>query len=109
MTYSTIDPGKLAAEAGRRLAGSGMAIGVANAHSRESIEAMAQQLGAQVTAMSLQDAPRAEVMILAVPIHAHATIGDQLSDWDRMVVVDANDHDSISPDELMGLLNAARS
>jgi predicted dinucleotide-binding enzyme len=108
MTYSTIDPGKLAAALGRQLAGSGMAIAVVNAHTPESIVAMAKQLVAQLTAMSLQDAPSAEVMILAVPLRAHAAIGDQLSDWDRKVVADAIDDDSTSPDELMGLLNAAR-
>ncbi|MEX3636504.1 NAD(P)-binding domain-containing protein [Paraburkholderia sp. BR14427] len=108
MTYSTIDPGKLAAALGRELAGSGMAIGVVNAQCAESIESMAKQLGAQVTAMSLQAAPSTEVMILAVPFRAHTVTGDQLSRRDQKVVVDAIDNDSISPDELMGLLNAAR-
>ncbi|MGF6384416.1 putative dinucleotide-binding enzyme [Paraburkholderia atlantica] len=108
MTYSTIDPGKLAAALGRELAGSGMVIGIVNAHSPESIDSMAKQLCAQITAMSLQAAPSTEVMILAAPFRTHAVIGDQQSNPDQKVVVDAIDNDSISPDELMGLLNAAR-
>ncbi|RZF28563.1 NADP oxidoreductase [Paraburkholderia sp. UYCP14C] len=107
MTCSTLSPGKVAAALARQFAGSSIAIGVANPHSHESIEVMAKQLGAQIAAMSLQHAPTTEVMILAVPIRARAAIGDQPSDWDRRVVVDAID-DGISPDELMGLLNAAR-
>ncbi|WP_233858815.1 NAD(P)-binding domain-containing protein [Paraburkholderia sp. HD33-4] len=80
MNCSTLSPGKVAAALARQLAGSSMAIGVANPHSHESMEVMAKQLGAQIAAMSLQDAPTTEVMILAVPLRAHAAIGEQLSD-----------------------------
>ncbi|RQH04484.1 NADP oxidoreductase [Paraburkholderia dinghuensis] len=108
MMYSTSDPGKIAAALARQLDCGSVAIGVANVQSPESIEAMVKRLGEQVAAMSLTDAPSTEVMILVVPFRAHAAIGDQLSDSDRKVMVNVIDSDSISPDELMGLLNAAR-
>ncbi|EEA01163.1 NADP oxidoreductase, coenzyme F420-dependent [Burkholderia sp. H160] len=100
MSYSTINIEKVASTVAGQFGGSRIAMGVANAHSPESIVAMAKRLGAQVAAMSLQDAPGTEVMILAMPVHVHAAIREQLSDGDH--------DDRISPDELMGILNAAR-
>jgi hypothetical protein len=58
-------------------------------------------------------APGTAVVILSVPLRARAPVGEQLSAWKPTIAADAigNDaigNDAISPDELMGLLNAAR-
>lgn len=105
MSYSTIATGKIAAALARQIASSSMAMGVADAHSPESIEAMATQLAARVMATSLHDASGTEVVVFAVPIRAHVAMGDQLSDRNGKAEID---DDGISPDELMGLLNAAK-
>lgn len=66
-----------------------------------------QQLGAQATAMASQDGPVADIVILAFPLRAHTTIGDELSDSIATIVINAIHTDDISPDKLMGILNAA--
>ena len=108
MTCSTIGSSTVGASLARQFAHSGIAVGVANIRGPDSIEAMAKQLGAQVAAMISQDRLGTDVIILAVPLRAHAAGGNELSDSIGTVVTDAMNTDDISPDELMGLLNTAR-
>lgn len=98
----------VAATLARQFAGTGIAVGFANARGPESIEAAAKQLGAGVTAMTSQFAPTAEFMILAVPMCAHAAVCDLLSGCAQKVVVDTMENDDLPADELMGRMNAPR-
>jgi predicted dinucleotide-binding enzyme len=108
MTCSIIGSRTVGGALVRRFARSGIAVGIANTRGPESIETMAKQLVAQVTAMTSQDGLSTDVIILAVPLRAHTAVGDELSDSIGEIVIDAMNTDDISPDELMGLLNAAR-
>lgn len=108
MTCSIIGSGTVGAALARQFAQSGIAVGVANIRGPDSIEAAAKQLGAQLAATSSQDWLGTDVIILAVPLRAHAAGGNELSDSIGTIVTDAMNTDDISPDELMGLLNTAR-
>lgn len=107
MTCSTIGSGTVGAALTRLLTRSGIAIGIANPRDLDSIETMAKQLGAQVAAMTSQDGLSTNVVILAIPLRTDTGVGDELSDSSGTIVTDAMSTDDISPDELMGILNAA--
>ena len=95
MTYSTIGSSNLGAALARQFGCSGIAVGIADTRGPESIETIAKQLASQVTAMTLQGSLSKDLLLVAVPLRAYSA-------------VDAKNTDDVSPDELMGLLNAPR-
>jgi hypothetical protein len=107
MTCSIIGSDTIGAALARQFPRSGIAVGMANTCGADSIESMAKQLGAQVTAMTSPDGLSTDVVILAVPLCPHTGVGDELSASMGTNVIDAMNNDDISPDELMGILNAA--
>jgi 8-hydroxy-5-deazaflavin:NADPH oxidoreductase len=96
MTHFIIGSSDVGAALAREFARGGIAVGIANTHGPDSIEAVAKQLGTKVAAMTLQDASSADVIILAVPLRGNAAVDDAMNTGE------------ISPDELMGILNSAR-
>jgi 8-hydroxy-5-deazaflavin:NADPH oxidoreductase len=95
MTYSTIGSSNLGAALARQFGCSGIAVGIADMRGPESIETIAKQVASQVTAMTQQGALSKDLLLVAVPLRAYSA-------------VDAKNTDDVSPDELMGLLNAPR-
>lgn len=78
MSYAIIGLGKIGAALARRFARGGIAVGIANTRRPESIEAMAKQLGTQVTVMTSLDVHGADVIILTPS--AHQSVNDQQND-----------------------------
>jgi 8-hydroxy-5-deazaflavin:NADPH oxidoreductase len=95
MTYSTIGSSNLGAALARQFGCSGIAVGIADTRGPESIETIAKQVASQVTAMTQQGALSKDLLLVAIPLRAYSA-------------VDAKNTDDVSPDELMGLLNAPR-
>jgi len=102
MTYSIIGSGNVGAALARQFARSGIAVGIANTRGPESIAPLARELGANVVPQTLQDALKADVVILAVPFRAHTTVARALSSWSGKIVVDAMNTYGVSPEELKG-------
>ena len=102
MTYSIIGSGNVGTALARQFARSGIPVGIANSRGRDSIAAQAAELGGKVTAMTLQDALEADVVILAVPFRAHTAVAAALPDWTGKIVVDAMNTYGVAPEELKG-------
>ena len=102
MTYSIIGSGNVGTALARQFARSGIAVGIANTRGPDSIVPLAQELGGKVVPLMLQDALKADVVILAVPFRAHTAVARALSDWSGKVVVDAMNTYGVSPEELAG-------
>lgn len=103
MTYSIIGSGNVGTALARQFARSGIAVGIANTRGPDSIAATAKELGSEVVPLTLQEALEADVIILAIPFRAHATVAGALSSWSGKVVVDAMNTYGVSPEELKGL------
>jgi predicted dinucleotide-binding enzyme len=103
MTYSIIGSGKVGSALARQFARSGIAVGVANARGPESIEALETELAGYVTALSLQDAVKADVVILAIPFAAHKAVARAGASWTDKIVVDAMNTYGVPPEDLNGL------
>lgn len=102
MTYSIIGAGNVGTALARQFARSGIAVNIANTRGIDSLAELANELGSHVTPVALEDALKADVVILAVPFRAHASVAAALPDWSGKVVVDAMNTYGISPEELKG-------
>lgn len=102
MTYSIIGSGNVGSALARQFARSGIAVGVANTRGPESIGPLQKELAGYVTALSLQDAVKADVVILAVPFSAHKAVARAGAPWADRIVVDAMNTYGVPPEELNG-------
>ena len=102
MTYSIIGSGNVGASLAKQFARSGIAVNIANTRGPESITALAEELGSKVFPVTLQDALKADMVILAVPFRAHTAVAGGLTNWSGKVVVDAMNTYGVSPEELKG-------
>lgn len=102
MTYSIIGAGNVGTALARQFARSGIAVNIANTRGIDSLAELAKELGSHVKPVALEDALKAEVVILAVPFRAHAAVAAALPDWSGKVVVDAMNTYGVSPEELKG-------
>ena len=102
MNYSIIGSGNVGTALARQFARSGIAVSIANTRGPDSLAALTKELGSKVTAVSLQDAAKAEVVILAVPFRAHTAVAQAAANWTGKIVVDAMNTYGVAPEELKG-------
>jgi predicted dinucleotide-binding enzyme len=100
MTYSIIGSGKLGTALARQFARNGIEFGLANTRGPDTLTALAQELGKTMIAQSLQEALKADIVILAIPFKAHREIGLSIADWKNRIVIDAMNTYGVSPEEL---------
>lgn len=102
MIYSIIGSGNVGTALARQFARSGIAVGIANTRGADSIAPLVAELGDTITALSLQQALQADVVILAVPFRAHQAVAAAVADWSGKIVIDAMNTYGIAPEELQG-------
>jgi predicted dinucleotide-binding enzyme len=103
MTYSIIGSGNVGSALARQFARNGIAVGVANSRGPTSVEALERELAGYVTALSLQDAVKADVVILAIPFSAHKAVARAGAPWTDKIVVDAMNTYGVPPEDLNSL------
>jgi predicted dinucleotide-binding enzyme len=102
MNYSIIGSGNVGSALARQFARSGIAVGVSNTRGPDSIETLEKELSGYVTASTLQDAVKADVVILAVPFSAHVDVARAAEQWADKIVVDAMNTYGVPPEALKG-------
>ena len=102
MVYSIIGSGKVGSALARQFTRNGIAVGIANTRGPDSIAALTAELGENVTAMTLEDALKADVVILAVPFRAHRAVAAVATSWLGKIVIDAMNTYGVAPEELQG-------
>jgi 8-hydroxy-5-deazaflavin:NADPH oxidoreductase len=80
-----------------------MNVSVATTRDPESFSADAAKVGPSITATTLTEAVKADVIFLAVRFESHQEIGKTLPDWEGKTIVDVTNAYGVSPDELDGL------
>jgi shikimate 5-dehydrogenase len=71
MTYSIIGSGAVGTALARQFARSGVTVGIANTRGPDSMASLANELGNTVVPLTLQEALKADLIILAVPRSGH--------------------------------------
>jgi predicted dinucleotide-binding enzyme len=107
MTYSIIGSGNVGAALARQFARSGIAVDIANTRGPDTLAALVAELGANVTAVALQKALEADVVILAVPFRAHVAVAAVRADWTGTIIVDAMNAHGVASGELKGAASSA--
>lgn len=103
MTYSIIGSGNVGTAIARLFARSGIAAGIANTRGPATLAVLTAELGDKITALPLQEALEADVLILAVPFRAHQSVADTGADWTGKIIVDAMNAFGVTQEELRGL------
>lgn len=67
MKYAIIGAGKIGTALARAFARNNIEVAITNSRGPETLAALRKELGSSVVPQSLQDASRAEIIILAVP------------------------------------------
>jgi len=89
MTYSIIGAGNVGTALARQFARSGISVGITNSRGPDSIASLAEELGDKVVPLPLQEALKADVIILAIPFWAHRDVAKAATTWQGKVVIDA--------------------
>jgi 8-hydroxy-5-deazaflavin:NADPH oxidoreductase len=107
MKYAIVGSGAIGSALARRFVARNIDVYVANRKGPESISGVVRELGSIVKPMTVAEALRADVVILALPFEA---VPDAVKDvaWDNRIVVDttnAIDFPSFTPRDLDGRLS----
>jgi 8-hydroxy-5-deazaflavin:NADPH oxidoreductase len=104
MSYAIIGLGKIGTAIAHAFADQDIEVAVAG---RRSLDAVAARIGPSLVPQRMEDAVKADVIILAVPFAAHRDIGQAAEDWQGKIVIDATNAFGVPPEELDGLPSSA--
>ncbi|WP_414442354.1 NADPH-dependent F420 reductase [Burkholderia sp. 22PA0106] len=107
MTYSIIGSGAVGAALARQFARNGITIGIANSRGSDSIAALAKELGSNVVPLTLEEALKADVILLAVPFWAHRDVAKAAPTWKGKVVIDVTNAYGVPLSDLDNLPSSA--
>lgn len=100
MSYAIIGAGKVGQALARAFARKGIEVALASRRSPEDLAPLAKVIGPTIIPKSLQDAVRAEVVLLAVPFQTYKDVAKAAESWQGKVVVDVTNAYGVSPEEL---------
>jgi len=106
MRFAIIGFGSVGQALARAFARKNIEVSVAGRRPPEAIAPQAKAIGPTVTPTSLQDALKAEIIILAVPFGAHEDLA-KAANWQGKVVIDVTNAYGVPPEELGGLPSSA--
>ena len=102
MSYAIIGFGEIGQTLARAFARKGIAVSVATTRDPQSFASAAAAIGPGVTATTLAEAVKADVIFLAVRFQAHAEVAEALPSWQGKIIVDVTNAYGVSTDELGG-------
>ena len=104
MSYAIIGLGKIGTAIAQAFARQGVEVAVA---ARRPLDALAAQIGPSLTPQRIEDAVKADVVILAIPFATHPEIGRAAKSWEGQIVIDATNAFGVPVEELGGLPSTA--
>jgi 8-hydroxy-5-deazaflavin:NADPH oxidoreductase len=107
MSYAIVGFGKIGQALARAFARKNINLTVASRRSAEELAPQARAIGPTITAKSLQEALKADIIILAVPFGKHREVAKALPSWKGKTVIDAMNSFPVPPEELDGLPSSA--
>ena len=103
MSYAIIGLGKIGTAIAQAFARQGIEVAVAG---RRPVDALAAQIGPSLIPQRIEDAVKADVVILAMPFAAYREIAQVAESWQGKIVIDAT-NTFTPPEELGGLPSTA--
>jgi 8-hydroxy-5-deazaflavin:NADPH oxidoreductase len=107
MSYAIVGFGKIGQALAHAFARRNIEVTVASRRPPEELASQASAIGPTVVAKSLQDALKADTIILAVPFGEHREVAKALPNWEGKTVIDTMNSFPVPPEELDGLPSSA--
>ncbi len=100
MSYAIIGSGPVGDALARAFARKNIEVVIASRRPPEALVPLAEAIGPTVRPMSMGDAIKAEIILLAVPFWAHQEVAKAAANWHGKVVIDVTNSLGVSPEEL---------
>ncbi len=107
MSYAIVGFGKIGQALAHAFARSNINVTVASRRSPEELAPQARAIGPTVTAKSLQEALKADIILLAVLFEAHPEVAKALPSWKGKTIIDAMNAFGVLPEDMDGLPSSA--
>ncbi len=107
MSYAIVGFGKIGQALAHAFARKNINVTVASRRPPEELAPQARAIGPTVFAKSLQEALKADTIILAVPFGEHREVAKALPNWEGKTIVDVTNAFGVPPEDLDGLPSSA--
>src|SRR5882672_2215948 len=97
MTIGIIGAGAIGQAVAKRVASAQLKASISNSRNPDSLASVVRDLGPSISAVTRQEAAKADIVFLAVPWSAHADVVSDLPAWNGRIVIDAMNAASIGP------------
>jgi len=98
MTYAIIGAGLVGATLARFFAAKDIPVLIANSRGPETLGELAAEIGPRVTPVTLTEAVKADVILVAVGAVAFKDVGGALQDWSGKIVIDVTNAFMLPPE-----------
>jgi 8-hydroxy-5-deazaflavin:NADPH oxidoreductase len=98
MTYAIIGSGLVGATLARFFAAKNIPVLMANSRGPETLAALAAEIGPSVMPVPLDEAVKADVILIAVGALAFKDVGAALQDWSGKIVIDVTNAFTLPPE-----------
>ena len=107
MSYAIVGFSKIGQALARAFARNNIDVIVAGRRSPEELAPQAREIGPTVTAKSLQEALKADIIFLSVLFEQHPEVAKALPSWKGKTIVDTTNAFGVAPEDLDGLPSSA--
>jgi predicted dinucleotide-binding enzyme len=107
VSYAIIGFGKIGQALAKAFARNGIEVSVATTRAPESFASNAAAIGSEITATTLAEAVKADVIFLAVHFESHPDVAKALSTWQGKTIVDVTNAYGVPTEQLGGLPSSA--
>jgi 8-hydroxy-5-deazaflavin:NADPH oxidoreductase len=109
MTYSIVGTGNIGKTLATYFAKAKIEVALANTRGAEAVEPIAKKLNGTVTARSLDEALRTDIIFVAVPFLNFKDVGSLRPDWTNKIVIDVTNAFMLPADVQKAELNGRLS
>jgi predicted dinucleotide-binding enzyme len=106
MKYAIIGAGNVGTALARQFSRAGITVSIANTRGPETIAALITELGDTVTAVTIETAITADIIVLAIPFMAVEIFARTRDKWTGKIIVDCTNAYGATPEFLAGRLSS---
>jgi predicted dinucleotide-binding enzyme len=100
MTYAIIGAGNVGRALAKAFARKGIEVALASRRQPEELAPIAKAIGSTIIPKSLQDAVKAEIILLAIPFNTYQDVAKAAESWNGKTVIDVTNAYGVSPEKL---------
>ena len=103
MSYAIVGTGNVGKALAGAFARKGIEVAIASRRSPEALAPIARMIGPTIIPKSLQEAVKAEIVLLAIPFGTQKEVAKAAESWQGKIVIDITNAYGVAPEELGNL------